>query len=150
VTVDARWLEWAAAAALVVLLLVAGWVWSKGRPFAPGEVFKASRWTRGNRLFPTQVLITPSSVVQHTPYWVGRHEETIHMAHVSSVMIDTGFLFSDVAIETSGGSDPIRCYGHRKGDAARMKALIERYQTEYYRTTGASPAPVLETRSDDV
>jgi hypothetical protein len=143
VTVDARWIEWAAAAALLALLVVAWWVLWKGRAFAPGEVFKASRWSRGNRLFPTQVLITPSSVVQHTPHWIGRHEETIHMAHVSSVMIDTGLLFSDVVIETSGGSDPIRCYGHRKGDAARMKSLIEQYQTEYYRTAGAAPPAPL-------
>ena len=141
-TVDARWIEWAAAAALIVLLVVACWVWWKGRAFAPGDVFKASRWSRGNRLFPTQVLITPSSVVQYTPHWIGRHEETIHMAHVSSVMIDTGMLFSDVAIETSGGSDPIRCYGHHKGDAARMKSLIEQYQTEYYRAAAAPPAPL--------
>ena len=42
-------------------------------------------------------------------------------------------LFSDVLIETSGGSHPIRCHGHRKRDAAAMKQLIERYQTEYYR-----------------
>ena len=148
-TVDARWVEWAAAAALIVLLIVAWWVWHKGRPFAPGEIFKASRWSQGNRLFPTQVLITPSSVVQHTPRWIGRHEETIHMAHVSSVMIDTGMLFSDVSIETSGGSDPIRCYGHGKGDAARMKALIEQYQTEYYRGAGAPPAQVLERPPGD-
>jgi hypothetical protein len=138
-TVDQRWLEWAAAAAAIVLLIVAWWLWLKGRRFAPGDVFKASRWSQGNRLFPTQVLITPSSVVQYTPHWIGRHEETIHMAHVSSVRIDTGMLFSNVFIETSGGSDPIRCYGHGKGDAARMKDLIERYQTEYYRGAGAPP-----------
>jgi hypothetical protein len=137
------------AAALIVLLAVAWWVWLKGRPFAPGEVFKASRWSRGNRLFPTQVLITPSSVVQHTPHWIGRHEETIHMAHVSSVMIDTGMLFSDVAIETSGGSDPIRCYGHGKGDAARIKSLIEQYQTEYYRGAGAAAPPTAEPTTGD-
>jgi hypothetical protein len=95
------------------------------------------------------VLITPSSVVQHTPHWIGRHEETIHMAHVSSVMIDTGMLFSDVAIETSGGSDPIRCSGHSKGDATRMKELIERYQTEYYRAAAAAPAPVIQRPAAD-
>jgi hypothetical protein len=139
-TLDARWLQWAATAALIVLLMVGWWLWRKGRPFASGEVFKASRWSQGNRLFPTQVLITPSSVVHYTPHWVGRHEETIHMAHVSSVRIDTGMLFSNVFIETSGGSDPIRCYGHGKGDAARMKDLIERYQTEYYRGASAAPA----------
>jgi len=46
-------------------------VWQKGRPFASGDVFRASRLSRGNRLFPTQVLITDSSVVQFTPRWIG-------------------------------------------------------------------------------
>ena len=92
-------------------------VWRKGRPFAPGDVFRASRLSAGNHLFPTQVLITPTSVVQYTPRWIGRQEETIHMAHVASVKIDTGLLLSNVLIETSGGSDSIRCHGHRKGDA---------------------------------
>ena len=41
------------------------------------------------------------------------------MAHIASVKIDTGMLLSDVLIETSGGADPIRCHGHRKGDAVR-------------------------------
>ena len=39
------------------------------------------------------------------------------MAHIASVKIDTGMLLSDVLIETSGGTDPMRCHGHRKGDA---------------------------------
>jgi hypothetical protein len=56
------------------------------------------------------------------------------MAHVSSVGIDTNMFFSDVLIETSGGTSPIRCHGHRKRDAVRMKALIEQYQTGYYRS----------------
>ena len=107
-------------------------MWQKGRPFAQGDVFRASRLSAGNHLFPAQVLITPESVVHYTPRWIGRQEETIHMAHVSSVKIDTGMLFSNVLIETSGGSHPIRCHGHRKGDANAMKQLIGRYQTEYY------------------
>jgi hypothetical protein len=132
--------EWilVAGAALVAMLVV--WVWRKGRPFAAGDVFRASRWSSGNHLFPTQVLITPSSVVQYTPRWIGRLEETIHMAHIASVKIETGLLFSDVLIETSGGSDPIVCHGHRKGDATRIKTLVEQYQTEYYR--GGTPRPV--------
>ena len=133
-------LEWilVGGAAFVAMLVV--WVWRKGRPFAAGDVFRASRWSSGNHLFPTQVLITPSSVVQYTPRWIGRLEETIHMAHIASVKIETGMLFSNVLIETSGGSDPIVCHGHGKRDAARMKTLIEQYQTEYYR--GGTPRPV--------
>jgi hypothetical protein len=119
-----------ALVALVVALML--WVWLKGRPFAAGDVFRASRLSSGNHIFPTQVLITPSSVVQYTPSWIGRQEKTIHLAHVSSVKIDTGILLSDVLIETSGGSHPINCHGHRKGDATAMKQLIERYQTAYY------------------
>ena len=95
----------------------------------------------GNRIFPTQVLITPTSVVHYTPQWVGRQEKTIHMAHVSSVNIDTGLLFSDILIETSGGQHPIGCHGHRKRHAVQIKELIERYQTEYYRADARRAAP---------
>ena len=77
--------------------------------------------SRGNRLFPTQVLITPTSVVHHTPQWIGRYEQSIHMAHMASVTIDTGLLFSDVRIETTGGANAIHCRGHRKGEAVGMK-----------------------------
>jgi len=89
-----------------VVLILGLWIWRKGRPFAAGDVFRASRLSRGNHLFPTQVQITPTSVVQYTPRWIGRQEETIHMAHIASVKIETGMMLSNVLIETSGGSDP--------------------------------------------
>jgi hypothetical protein len=127
--------------ALMILFGVAFAVWLflyvKGRPFAPGDVFRASRLSQGNRVFPTQVLITPTSVVHYTPQWVGKHEHSIHMAQVASVRIDTGLVFSDVLIETTGGASPIACNGHRKGDAVRMKQLIEEYQSKYYRPVTA-------------
>jgi hypothetical protein len=41
-------------------------------------------------------------------------------------------------IESSGGTSPVRCHGHRKQDAVEMKRLIEEYQSEYYR--GERPA----------
>ena len=122
-----------AAVALAVIAVVLLYFWRTGRPFADGDVFRASRLSRGNRLFPTQVLITPSSVIHFTPEVVGRREQSIHMAHVASVSIDTNLLFSDVVIESSGGAAPVRCHGHRKKDAARMKALIEQHQTAYYK-----------------
>ena len=131
---------WLLFAAIAVVAIVVIWVWRKGRPFASGDVFRASRVSAGNRLFPTQVLITPTSVVQYTPRWFGRQEETIHMAHIASVKIDTGVMLSDVLIETSGGASPIVCHGHHKGDANRMKQLIEQYQTDYYRTRGGGAA----------
>jgi hypothetical protein len=133
------------AAAGILLLMFFAW---KGRPFAGGDVFRASRWSRGNRLFPTQVSITETSVVHYTPEVVGRKEHSIHIAHVASVSIDTNLLFSDVTIETSGGTSPVVCHGHRKSDAVRMKQLIEQYQTQYYRSSqdgGRSPAGAFST-----
>jgi hypothetical protein len=120
----------------IVALLLVGLgllIWFKGRPFASGAVFRASRLSGGNRFFPTQVQITPSSVVHFTPQWIGKREHSIHIAHVSSVTIDTNLLFSDVYIETSGGTSPVACHGHSKRDAIEMKRLIEHYQSLYYR-----------------
>jgi hypothetical protein len=130
-------LLYAGVAVAGVVLVTILFAWWKGRPFAPGEVFRASRLSSGNRWFPTQVLVTPTSVVHYTPQIVGRKEHSIHIAHVSSVSIDTNLLFSNVIIETSGGTEPVRCHGHRKRDAMRMKELIEQHQTQYYKAPGA-------------
>ena len=114
------------AAILIAVVLV------RGRRIPGEHVFRASRWSRGTHVFPTQVAITPDSVLHHTPEWFGRREQSIHLAHVSSVEVDTNLFFANVVIETSGGSEPVRCYGHRKRDAVEMKRLINRYQSDYY------------------
>jgi len=134
-------LMWLAGGGIAVLVLVGTWIAMRGRPIAGDRVFRASRWSRGNHLFPTQVAITPSNVVHYTPQWFGRREHSIHMAHVSSVRINTNLLFSDVYIETSGGASPVACHGHRKGDASAMKALIETAQSQYYRQASSPPSP---------
>lgn len=128
-------LYWAIGLGILFLVLLAVVAWIKGRPFAEGAVFRASRLSAGNHLLLTQVLITPRSVVQYKPKWIGRQEESIHLAHVASVKIHTGMLLSDLLIETSGGASPIRCHGHHKRDALEMKRLIEQYQDEYYRSS---------------
>jgi hypothetical protein len=38
---------------------------------------------------------------------------------VASVHIKTGLIWSDILIESSGGSDPLSSHGHRKADARR-------------------------------
>lgn len=140
---DGIWLPVAGAAAAV--LVASGlFFWWKGRPFASGDVFRASRLSRGNRWFPTQVLITPTSVVHYTPELIGRKEHSIHIAHIASVSIDTNIFFSNIIIETSGGTEPVRCHGHRKRDAIRMKQLIEEHQTQYYRAPGGGAPRQLE------
>jgi hypothetical protein len=124
-----------AAGAVALLCLLA--VWRKGRPFTQGDVFRASRLSAGNHLLPTQVSVSPTSVIQYTPQWIGKFEESIHLAHVASVRIDTHLVFSDVLVESTGGASPIHCKGHYKSHAVRMKQLIEQYQTTYFK--GAHP-----------
>jgi hypothetical protein len=126
-------LIWLAGGGIALVALLVVWIAMRGRPMAGDRVFRASRWSRGNHLFPTQVAITPSNVVHYTPEWFGRREQSIHMAHVASVEIDMNLFFSNVVIETSGGSEPVRCHGHRKRDAVEMKRLISEFQSAYYR-----------------
>ena len=127
-----------AAGAVVLFLIIV--VIRKGQKLPGEHVFRASRWSKGNRIFPSQVVVTPSSVTLYEPQLIGKREESIHMAHVASITIDTNVLFADVTIETSGGRDPVVCYGHTKGDAVEMKNVIERFQTEYYKRSEAPPA----------
>jgi hypothetical protein len=138
----AFWQNTAIVASTLVLLAL-WFFWWKGRPLKraglsgdPAYVFRASRLSRGNLLFPTQVLITPSSVIHYTPQWIGKREQAIHLAHIASMTIDTNLMFSDVIIETSGGTSTVRCHGHSKTDAVRMKDLVERYQSQHYRKPG--------------
>jgi predicted small integral membrane protein len=142
------WLGWLSIVALVLLaifLVIGLWALAKGRRVAGEHVFFASRWTRGNRLFPSQVVISPSSVTLVQPRWIGKQEESIHLAHVASIKINTHVLFSDVLIETSGGQDPVVGHGHTKGDAVEMNQLIEKFQTAYYKSTAQTPAPIVKT-----
>jgi len=124
---------------LVLLILLLLWVViAKGRKIPGDHVFRASRLSAGNRVFPSQVAITDSSVTHYTPQWIGKLEKSIHISHVSSIKIDTNILFSDVFIETTGGHNPIVCHGHSKSDAVEMKELIEAIQSQFYRTGSTS------------
>jgi hypothetical protein len=123
---------WIAAAAVLAALVVL-FFWYKGRRMPGQHVFRASRLSRGNLLFPTQVGVTDTSVVHFTPELFGGREQSIHLAHIASVLIDRNLFFADVMIESSGGDSPVRCHGHRKKDAMEMKRLIEQFQSEYYK-----------------
>jgi hypothetical protein len=92
------------------------------------ETFKASRWTRGNFLFPTVIEVTDKAVVRHKRSWFSRDEISISITKVASVHVKTGFIWSDILIESSGGSDPLASHGHRKADARRIRELIEEAQ----------------------
>ncbi len=92
------------------------------------ETFKASRWTRGNHLFPTIIEVTDKAVVRHKRSWFSKDEISISITKVASVHVKTGILWSDILIESSGGTDPFASHGHRKADAQRIRALVEEAQ----------------------
>ena len=92
------------------------------------EIFQASRWTRGNFLFPTVIEVTDKAVVRRKRSWFSKDEISISISKVASVHIKTGMIWSDVLIESSGGSDPLASHGHTKADARRIRELIETAQ----------------------
>jgi hypothetical protein len=97
-------------------------------PTPAGATFTASRWTRGNVIFPTRIVVTPLHVSRIKSRLFGSSEESIAISQVASVEISTGIIWSEISIESTGGADPITSRGHRKHDAIRIRELIETYQ----------------------
>lgn len=97
---------------------------------SPAETFTASRWTRGNHLFPTRLVVSPQRVSRIKPRWFGSNEESIAISKVASVHISTGMFWSEIVVESTGGTDPITSHGHTKKDAERVRDLIETYQAQ--------------------
>jgi hypothetical protein len=95
---------------------------------AAEETFTASRWTRGNLWFPTRIVVSPLRVSRVKKRLTGSNEESISISQVASVKISTGIVWSEILIESTGGTDPISSHGHRKADALRIRDLIEGYQ----------------------
>jgi len=97
---------------------------------SPAETFTASRWTKGNFFFPTKLIVSPQRVARVKSRLFGSNEESIPMSKVASVHINTGVFWSEIIVESTGGTDPITSHGHRKRDARRIRDLIEAYQVQ--------------------
>jgi hypothetical protein len=92
------------------------------------RVFTASRLTSGNRIFPVHIEVNQNRVTRIKPRLFGSNEESIPIPKVASVNIQTGILWSDIRIDSAGGSNPIVNHGHSKKDARAIRDLIERLQ----------------------
>ncbi|HEY4765979.1 MAG TPA: PH domain-containing protein [Candidatus Sulfotelmatobacter sp.] len=97
---------------------------------SPAQTFTASRWTQGNFFFPTRLIISPQRVTRVKSRLFGSNEESIGMTKIASVHISTGVFWSEIVIESTGGTDPITSHGHRKAEAQRIRDLIETYQSQ--------------------
>jgi len=91
--------------------------------------FVASRLTAGNLIFPTAIVITAHAVLRRKRHWLQVTEESIHVRNVASVTIVTGLIWSDIRIESTGGSNSIDSHGHTKADAREIKRLIDLLQS---------------------
>ncbi|MCC6850200.1 MAG: hypothetical protein IT294_17040 [Deltaproteobacteria bacterium] len=91
--------------------------------------FRTSRFTRGNVVFPTEMVVTDRHVSRIKPSFVGSVEESISLRQVSSVTVSRGALFADVTVHSSGGTDPLRSHGLTNAEARRLKDLIEELQS---------------------
>jgi len=92
------------------------------------HVFTASRLTAGNLLFPVRIEVNQDRVTRIKPRLFSSNEESIAISKVASINIQTGLIWSDIRIDSAGGSNPIVSHGHRKGDARTIRDLIERFQ----------------------
>lgn len=126
------WLWWTLFILAVLIALFIYYLNWKNRRLPGDHVFKASRLTKGNRIFPAQLVVTPKGITHFHPQWIGKMEESVHISQVASIKIDTDIVFSNVYIETSGGEKPLICAGHSKKNAVEMKRVIEEYQGKYY------------------
>ena len=67
----------------------------------PTEIFQASRWTRGNFLFPTYIEVSDRSVTRRKRSWFRMDEISMSISKVASVHIKTGLIWSEILIESS-------------------------------------------------
>ena len=60
-------------------------------------------------------------MIRHKRSFFSEDEISISITKIASVHIKTGLVWSDILIESSGGSDPLASHGHTKADARRLR-----------------------------
>lgn len=93
-------------------------------------IYKSSRLTSGNHLFPTTLDVEGHQITYRKRRWFGSTEETINVDHIASVRAIHGMIFSSIEIESSGGVEPIVLKGLHKGDARAIEQAIKTNQTK--------------------
>jgi hypothetical protein len=91
------------------------------------RIFKTSRLSAGNLVFPMRIEVWPDKIVRIKPHLAGADLKTIRMDQVASVQIRTGPL-AGIRIESKGG-DHIAGHGFASRDVTDMQEMIEQYRT---------------------
>lgn len=88
------------------------------------ETFTASRMTKGNRIFPSRIIIDELGVTLKIPGLFSGEEKTIPFKRISSVDIHSPFVgYSTIIIQTTGEGS-ITVHGFKKEEVSRMKKTI--------------------------
>ncbi len=88
------------------------------------ETFTASRLTKGNKVFPVQIIIDGLGVTLKDPGLFSGKEKTIPFNRIASVDVDSPLVgFSTIMIETMG-EGKIAAHGFTKSEVTEMKRLI--------------------------
>ncbi len=88
------------------------------------QEFRASRLSKGNKLYPPRIIIDDNGVTLKLPGFFSGKETTILYSSISSVDIETPFVgFSTIGIETKG-EGKILAKGFTKSEVVEMKQLI--------------------------
>jgi len=90
--------------------------------------YASSRLTSGNLLFPDEVTVAEDGIHFIKRRIFGSDEEIITYGKIASVKLNSGILFADITVETTGGSQPIFINGLMKGAAQEIKEAIRFYQ----------------------
>ena len=87
--------------------------------------YKASRFTKGNFIFPDRIYIEQETIVFYKPFLLTSEERSIPYEQIASVSVKQGVIFSDIIFETTGGSHPITINGFWNSSATKLKRLVE-------------------------
>jgi hypothetical protein len=128
--------RWTIGILATAIVLCAAVLWLYNREFTSERtVVRASRLTAGNAVFPVQVAVFQDRVARYKPRFLGHTEDSITLRQIASVKVQSGPVFADVVIDTTGGSPPVVIHGLWKKDAETLSGAIAAAQSK-------SPMPV--------
>jgi hypothetical protein len=94
------------------------------------KTYRSSRLTSGNFFFPDALVLVNDGIIFRKGSFFGSREEHINYKAVASFRIANGILFSNVLIETTGGSQPIQLNGLWKSEAKELQDALRVFQRQ--------------------
>ncbi len=84
---------------------------------------KASRWSKGNRIFPTEIILEASGLTIRVPGIFNSKSEFMEYSYISSVSVNTPLIgFSTLVFYTSGSQ--VSAHGFTKKEAKIIQETI--------------------------